>query len=157
MRNAILIISLFLYGNSAFAQQYVPLEIINENGKDIYEKFGISFMTACYGGSAAIEIKDNKVYFSEYQHNFDSTKQKDVCVFNIIKKTAAQNTLVFTCSNLSQDSSFITLTFTKNENPGLISVTVEGPISCGLKVHMYYTPRDNLSKFKIADCGDFDG
>lgn len=125
----------------------IPIEIQNENSKDVYKKYGLEFTGNCYACDLAeFRIENKKIIISnvcdlnEYL-NFDiqEIKNSEKRIEIKTKKykfifTRVENEPIFKLQIINFDI--------KNEK---------------LRISEYYTFKENLLKFETHDCGDFDG
>lgn len=125
----------------------VPIELMDAESKNVYEKYGIEFAGNCYDCDlAAISI--SKKYF-DISNVCDEKNKYRVEQFTY---TTIAGKLVITAGK----TEFV---FTKIETAPVYSLTIQGD-SLSLKnkrLSKYYTPKKELPKFKQHDCGDFEG
>lgn len=133
--------------NLADFNKLSPIEILNPESKDVYEKYGIEFSGNCYACDLAA-IRINKKHFDLVnvceQDDFYRTEK-----FNY--EVQPDRLIIRTEKN--------ELIFTKIEAAPVYELKIAGDkISLKNKrISKFYTPEIELIKFKQHDCGEFDG
>lgn len=135
----------------------IPMEIYHQESGNPYEKYGFAFSANCYGCNGInIHITDSVIFLSGSCGD-DLLSQ----TFRIEEKeTTGKNEIVIAV----EDARFI---FSKVDTVAVYRLTIDGNLELEGEnmtrhyftqpIDFYYTPRKELYKFVIYDCGDFDG
>ena len=136
-----------LFNETILPDTLVPIDILNNSSKDVFEKYGMEFEGNCYDCDLA--------YFKIEQQRI-----KIICVcdpkncleYNIISSEITKNMF----SLKTQYSEFV---FTQIESVPIYKLSISGKKikSKNLRIVQYYTLKSMLHKFKVHDCGDFQG
>jgi hypothetical protein len=125
----------------------VPVELIDAESKNVYEKYGLEFAGNCYDCDlAAVSI--SKKYF-DISNVCD---EKNIYRIEHFTYEAIAGKLVIKAGK----TEFV---FTRIETAPVYALTIKGD-SLSLKnkrFSKYYTQKKVLPKFKQHDCGDFEG
>lgn len=125
----------------------IPLEVLNEKSKNIYEKYGLEFSGNCYACDLAqIEIENRNISISNVCDNENKINLK---ILNL-EKTETQIIIE------TQKAKFI---FLKIPNEPIYTLKIiDGTFENeNLRISKYFTAKKNLSKFEVHDCCDFEG
>jgi len=125
----------------------ISLEIVDSNNTDVFTKYGIITSGMCYDCNLAnISISKGKIQFANI---CDSTNRVSYDITTIEKKgsTVEINTKenIFTLEAINEGKVY---RLSSKGNSGL---------NKNLKLVEYYTGKKYISKFKLHDCGDFEG
>ena len=130
-----------------FGDTLVGLEIVNPDESDPYKKYGFEFGGHCYGCDLAdILITSNGISLINSCQTGDKKEYEQRMLKNGV------NRLVI----VTEKADFI---FEKIEKVRVYRLTIEGDAEQhkDLRLIEYYTPKSELFKFEIHDCGEFDG
>lgn len=135
------------YDNIADYANLVPIDMLNKNAGDVYEKYGIEFSGNCYECDlAAININ-----------------KKSVELVNVCDKantsSIEHSSYVCSPSELVIETQKNKFTFTKIDAAPVYELKISGEkLSLkGIRISQLYTQKEKLKKFIQHDCGQFDG
>jgi hypothetical protein len=127
--------------------QLVPVKVVQPDSKNVYEKYGIDFDGNCYTCDLAM-IRLNKQYFDLV----------NVCDAKDVYRTEKFSyELLSNGIRIKTEKGEFVLSRIGNGPVYELKVTGGGGTLKNKKLVKYYTPKVELKKFKVHDCGEFDG
>jgi hypothetical protein len=136
-----------LFKETILPDTLIPTEILNKGSKDIFEKYGLEFEGNCYDCDLAyfkIEKKRIKII---------CVCASEICLeYNIINSEITRN-------KFSIKTQYCEFIFTQIETIPIYELSMSGKKikNKNLRIVKYYTLKSILPKFKVHDCGDFQG
>lgn len=129
------------------ADTLIAVTMLNKNSTDLFEKFGLEFEGNCYACDLA-EISIDKNVLT-LLNTCDHNSQEKV---TIITQHDGDNQMSFETDN----GTFI---FTKENTLPIYTLRVSGRSSHNknLRIGQWFTLKHLLPRFKVHDCGDFEG
>ncbi len=133
--------------SSGLLDTMVPIEILNKDSKNVYEKYGFDIGGNCYACDLAqITVSSREITFS----NVCAPEEKQVLDVKFVKSN--KELIIIDAGNCN-------FTFTKVEDEPVyeFAMSIKAVDDKNLRISKYFTTVKELPKFKVHDCGDFDG
>lgn len=133
--------------NEVSLDTLIPIEIVKEQSKDVYKKYGLEFTGNCYACDLAeFRIENKKITI---RNVCNATEYIDFAILDV-KNTEKRIEIK------TEKYNFI---FTRVENEPIfkLEITNYDIKNKNLRISKFYTFNKNLMRFEIHDCGDFDG
>jgi hypothetical protein len=129
------------------ADTLIALTVLKKNSTDVFEKFGLEFEGNCYACDLA-EISIDKNVLTLLNTCDHNTQEK----VTISTQHFADNQMTFE----TDKGTFI---FTKENTLPIYALRVSGRSTKNknLRIGQWFTLKHLLPKFKVHDCGDFEG
>ena len=125
----------------------VPIAILEQKSKKVFEKYGLDFQGNCYDCDLAnLKISKQKLVLT----NVCDATQSEVLKVLFIKKV--NNQIIIGTSN----SQWVIAKIAKE---GVYQLKIEGELVTkeSLRVSAFFTAKKKMRQFKVHDCGDFQG
>ncbi|MBK8954118.1 MAG: hypothetical protein IPM34_00990 [Saprospiraceae bacterium] len=125
----------------------MPLDIINRDSKNVFEKYGIEFSGYCYACDLAkIRVEDKQIQFINVCDAGD--------FFTLDRVDRVEHSMGFKV--ISKDYEF---TFTKIDKTPVYKLEIAGKEFSleNKRILKYFAEVESLKKFKVHDCGEFGG
>jgi len=125
----------------------IPIEILKEQSKNVYKKYGLEFTGNCYACDLAeFRIENKKVII------YNVCDANEYVSFNILE-------LKNTAKRIEIKTEKCNFTFLRVEYEPIFKLKIinYNIINKHLRISKFYTFKENLKLFESHDCGDFEG
>lgn len=127
----------------------VGMQISDNSEEDVYKKYGLDISSLCYASNlGTIRVNENSITISNY-YEFPEDNTNLVIDSMILTNNSMEV--------IMKKEKPLALIICKVENAPIYSLEIKGEINTNLYINKFFTSEQELTKFSIHDCGDFDG